>query len=149
MASYATSPFAMRARASAEFTTGALSRTSSACTRSTGANCSAVVLRTVGARGEDMVGTVPLIQRADTEPVAQAASLRLNHDPMTRTSRHAGQSGSYVALSDASSATVTRVTFTPWPSVAWTRSQMNRARFSPVGTSCPSPNSGTSRLMLQ
>src|SRR3954468_21041335 len=56
---------------------------------------------------------------------------------------------SNVVLSVESSAMVTRTTFAVPLSVLSIRSKMNRARFSPVGISFPSANSGTSRLMLR
>src|SRR5260221_7225106 len=56
-ASYAICPPAMRARAAATSTDGMHARAISPCTRSTGASCSAVVLRTDAGRAGERVGT--------------------------------------------------------------------------------------------
>ena len=167
---------AMRRRAAARSIRGEHSRSTSACTRRTGSNCSAVALRSetlrwettddTGSRDRRTSGAYPERRQQSgavvpSDRIARAMHLILRNRagwgvPQSTTERaersRAGaglaQSGSYVALSAASSATTTRITCAAEPSAACTRSQMKRARFSPVGISLPSPNSGTSRLML-
>ena len=143
-ASYATCPLSMRRRDTVASTSGEHSRITSACTRSTGANCSTVVLRTEALGGSDTVDTGSRGRRTDGARYSTTERVERSRPIRRRT-----QSGSYVALRLPSSATTTRVTRVVVPSAAWTRSQMNRARCSPVGTSAPSAKSGTSRLMLQ
>jgi len=59
------------------------------------------------------------------------------------------QSGRYEERNVASSARMTSTTRALAPIARCTRSQMKRDSSSPVGTSLPSANSGTSRLMLR